>query len=82
MYSNVHCITLPNVWNNMLNGVLYLSPQKQPVTALISSLSGTYATNYQAMYSGLLMSIIPLLIVYLLFQNLFVQSAMLGAVKG
>ena len=34
------------------------------------------------MYSGLLMSIIPLLIVYLLFQNLFVQSAMLGAVKG
>lgn len=81
-FASYVAITLPNVWNNMLNGVLYLSPQKQPVTALISSLSGTYATNYQAMYSGLLMSIIPLLIVYLLFQNLFVQSAMLGAVKG
>lgn len=62
--------------------MLYLSPEKQPVTALISSLSGTYATNYQAMYSGLFMSMLPLLVVYLLFQNLFVQSAMLGAVKG
>lgn len=81
-FASYVAITLPNVWNNMLNGVLYLSPKKQPITALISSLSGTYATNYQAMYSGLLMSIIPLLIIYLLFQNLFVQSAMQGAVKG
>lgn len=75
-------ITLPNVWNNMLNGVLYLSPEKQPVTALINSLSGTYATNYQAMFSGLFMSVLPLLIVYLCFQDLFVKSSMAGAVKG
>lgn len=81
-FASYVAITLPNIWNNMLNGVLYLSPEKQPVTALISSLSGTYATNYQAMYSGLFMSMLPLLVVYLLFQNLFVQSAMLGAVKG
>lgn len=81
-FASYVAITLPNVWNNMLNGVLYLSPEKQPVTALINSLSGTYATNYQAMYSGLFMSMVPLLIVYLLFQNLFVRSAMLGAVKG
>ena len=75
-------IMLPNVWNNMLNGVLYLSPEKQPVTALINSLSGTYATNYQAMFSGLFMSVLPLLIVYLCFQDLFVKSSMAGAVKG
>ena len=75
-------ITLPNVWNNMLNGVLYLSPEKQPVTALINSLSGTYATNYQAMFSGLFMSVLPLLIVYLCFQDLFVKSSMAGAIKG
>lgn len=81
-FASYVAITLPNVWNNMLNGVLYLSPEKQPVTALINSLSGTYATNYQAMYSGLFMSMLPLLVVYLVFQDLFVRSAMLGAVKG
>lgn len=81
-FASYIAITLPNVWNNMLNGVLYLTPEKQPVTALINSLSGTYATNYQAMYSGLFMSVIPILLVYLCFQNLFVKSAMLGAVKG
>ncbi len=75
-------IVLPGVWNNMLNGLLYLKPAKQPITALISSLSGTYTTNFQAMYSGLFLSVIPMLIVYLAFQNLFVKSSMLGAVKG
>ncbi len=81
-FASYVAITLPNVWNNMINGVLYLSDAKRPVTALISSLSGTYATNYQAMYSGLFMSVLPLLVVYLCFQKLFVRSAMLGAVKG
>ncbi len=81
-FASYLAITLPNVWNNMLNGILYLTPDRQPITALISSLSGTYATNYQAMYSGLFMSVVPILIVYLMFQNLFVKSTMLGAVKG
>lgn len=75
-------ITLPGVWNNMIAGVLYLSKDKQPITSLISTLNGTYTTNYQAMYSGLLLSIIPILLVYFFFQKLFVSSAMLGAVKG
>ncbi|MBP8988813.1 MAG: carbohydrate ABC transporter permease [Clostridia bacterium] len=81
-FASYLAITLPNVWNNMLNGILYLKPEHQPITALINSLSGTYTTNYQAMYSGLFLSIIPILLVYLMFQNLFVKSAMLGAVKG
>jgi len=81
-FASYMAIILPNVWNNMINGILYLAPEKQPITALISSLIGTYATNYQAMYSGLFMSAVPILAVYLVIQNLFVKSAMLGAVKG
>lgn len=75
-------ITLPGVWNNMIYGVLYLKKEHQPITSLISTLNGTYTTNFQAMYSGLLLSIIPILLVYFFFQELFVSSAMLGAVKG
>jgi len=81
-FASYVAIILPNVWNNVLNGMLYLKQDHQPITALISSLNGTYTTNYQAMYSGLLISIVPLLIIYLVFQNLFVQSSMSGAIKG
>lgn len=81
-FASYLAIVLPSVWNNMLNGILYLKPEHQPITALISSLNGTYTTNYQAQFSGLFMSILPILLVYLVFQNLFVKSSMLGAVKG
>ncbi|MBN2221078.1 MAG: carbohydrate ABC transporter permease, partial [Vallitaleaceae bacterium] len=70
-FASYVAIILPNVWNSVLNGILYLKQDHQPITALISSLNGTYTTNYQAMYSGLLISIVPLLIIYLVFQNLF-----------
>lgn len=75
-------IMLPLNWNNLLNGILYLKPEHQTLMALLSTLNGTYTTNFQAIYSGLFLAILPLLIVYLFFQNLFVKSAMLGAVKG
>lgn len=81
-FASYLAILLPNIWNNMLSGILYLKPEHQPITALISSLNGTYTTNYQAQFSGLFLSILPILIVYLAFQNLFVKSTMLGAVKG
>ncbi len=81
-FASYVAIILPNVWNNVLNGMLYLKQDHQPITALISSLNGTFTTNYQAMYSGLLISIVPILIIYLVFQKLFVQSSMTGAVKG
>lgn len=81
-FASYIAIVLPGVWNNVVTGVLYLKPEHQPITALISSLNGTFTTNFQAMYSGLLLSIVPILLVYLVFQKLFVSSSMLGAVKG
>lgn len=75
-------IMLPSIWNNLMGSILYLKPDHQTITALINNLQGTYSTNSQAIFSGLLLSMIPILLVYLVFQNLFVKSAMLGAVKG
>ena len=81
-FASFVAIMLPNVWNNLMNAVLYLKPENQTLMAMINTLNGTYATNFQALYSGLLLSMIPLLLVYLIFQNLFVKSAMVGAIKG
>ncbi len=38
--------------------------------------------NYEAIFSGLLLSLIPILLIYLVFQKMFVRSAVAGAVKG
>jgi len=75
-------ISLPVIWNDLLNGFLFLSPDKFTVIPLVNAFTGTFATNLQATYSGLLFATVPLLVVYLVFQRLFVRSALAGAVKG
>jgi ABC-type glycerol-3-phosphate transport system permease component len=75
-------IMLPTNWNNMLNGILYLKQEHMTLPALVNTMNGTYTTNLQAIYAGLFISMVPLLIVFIIFQSLFVKSTMLGAVKG
>lgn len=75
-------ISLPIIWNDLLYGFLFLSPERFTVIPLVNAFTGTFATNLQATYSGLLFATVPLLIVYLVFQRLFVRSALAGAIKG
>ncbi len=75
-------IMLPQVWNSLMGSLLYNKPEKYLLMAFINALAGTYATNYQAIYAGLMMSVLPLLVVYVLFQRLFVRAALAGAIKG
>lgn len=75
-------ITLPWYWNDLLHGLLFLSPERYTLPAFIASIGGNYGTNYEAVFSGVLLSLVPILAVYLIFQKMFVRSAMAGAVKG
>ena len=47
----------------------------------INAFAGTYTTNYQAIYAGLILAIAPLILLYLVFRRLFVRAALAGAVK-
>jgi len=75
-------ISLPVIWNDLLYGFLFLSPEKFTVIPMVTQYTGTFATNLQATYSGLLFATLPLLAVYLVFQRLFMRAALAGAVKG
>lgn len=75
-------ITMPWFWNDLLHPLVLLRPDNYTLPAFVASISGTFTTNYEAIYSGVLLSVAPILIVYLIFQKLFVRSAMSGAVKG
>jgi multiple sugar transport system permease protein len=74
-------VHLPVFWNNLIYGFVFLKPEKQPIVPLITSLSSEYATNFQAIYSALFISVLPMLALYLLFQKMFIRSALAGAVK-
>jgi len=74
---------LPMIWNDLLYSMLFLKPENYTLVPWINSfVGGAFATNFQAIYTGLLVSMLPLLVIYLVFQKFFVKAALSGAVKG
>lgn len=69
-------------WNEFLLAQIFLSSDTmKTVTTGILAFSGEYSTNYPLMMSGVLLSVLPVLIVYIIFQKHFVNGFS-GAVKG
>jgi ABC-type glycerol-3-phosphate transport system permease component len=71
-------------WNNYLGPLIYLkSPELFTIPLAIASFGGAVGlTNYNAQMAMSVISIIPLLIIFLLFQRRFVEGITAGAVKG
>ncbi len=76
------CVRLPKYWNDLVTGLVLLDPEKYTIVPLVSSLSGKFTTNFQAIYSGLALSLIPVILLYLLFNRLFIRAQLAGAIKG
>lgn len=75
--------TFINKWNDLITPlVLINSPEKFPMPVVISNIRGLYETNFGAIYLGVTISIIPILIVVVLFSKALIQGLTIGAVKG
>ncbi|WP_178019814.1 carbohydrate ABC transporter permease [uncultured Paenibacillus sp.] len=71
-----------STWNEFLLAQIFITKDSmQPVTAGLLTFRGQYSTNYTLLSAAVLISIVPILAVYLFFQKYFV-SGMAGAVKG
>ena len=75
-------VALPGFWNDFLGPFVFLGPNNTTLLVLINSFIGQYSQNYQVIYSGVVLSLLPLMIIYLLFRRWFIQGVMAGAVKG
>ena len=75
-------IMLPLIYNQFLEPYVYLDPGNSTLLPYIQSISGQFSTNYQVIYASVLGSVVPLIVVYLLFRRFFVEGAMSGAIKG
>ncbi|GGG07469.1 putative ABC transporter permease protein YurM [Paenibacillus albidus] len=69
-------------WNEFLLAQIFITKDSmRTITTGLLSFKGEHATDYTLMNAGVLISIIPTLVVYLLFQKYFV-SGLAGSVKG
>ncbi|HML20894.1 MAG TPA: carbohydrate ABC transporter permease [Aggregatilinea sp.] len=73
---------LPSLWNDFMGPYIYLDKNNTTLLPLIQSYTGTYTTNYQVTYTGIFVSIVPLVLIYIMFRKWFIRGAMSGAVKG
>jgi ABC-type glycerol-3-phosphate transport system permease component len=75
-------IFLPLIWNDFVHPFVYLDRSNTTILPLIQTYSGQYASNFQVIYTGVFLSIVPLVLIYLLFRQWFIRGAMAGAIKG
>ena len=75
-------IQLPLIYNQFLEPYVYLDPANTTLLPFIQSAVGQFSTNYQLIYSAIFASVVPMVIVYLLFRSWFVEGVMAGAIKG
>jgi ABC-type glycerol-3-phosphate transport system permease component len=70
-------------WNNFFNAFILISSiEKYTLPMLIGTLRGdVYRTEYGAIYLGLALSIVPIIIIYAIFSRFIVSGIAMGAVK-
>jgi multiple sugar transport system permease protein len=70
-------------WNNFFTPFIMISSiQKYTLPMLVKTLQGdVYRTEYGAIYLGLAMTIVPILLIYAIFSRYIVNGIALGAVK-
>jgi multiple sugar transport system permease protein len=70
-------------WNNFLNAFVLISSMKRyTLPMLVQTLQGDmYRTEYGAIYLGLAVVVVPIIIIYAIFSRYIVNGIALGAVK-
>jgi len=70
-------------WNNFIGPQLILqSAGRQPLAVAMNNLHGVYGTDYGLVMAGTLVSIAPIMALFLLLQREFIAGLTAGAVKG
>ncbi|WP_186578116.1 carbohydrate ABC transporter permease [Aquibacillus kalidii] len=73
------------VWNDYLAPIIYLSsPEKLTIQLVIANFNATYAiqTDYPLIMAASVIALLPMLIVFLVFQKQIIESIAITGVKG
>ena len=70
-------------WNDYLWPLLMLTDKaKMTLPIALSTLNGQYATEYNVLMAGSLISMVPIILIYIFAQKYFQNGMMAGGIKG
>jgi ABC-type glycerol-3-phosphate transport system permease component len=70
-------------WNELLRPLIFLStPEKLPLTVGLAALRSQYSTLWNLIMAGALISVIPVLILFVVAQRYFVRGVTSSGLKG
>lgn len=76
-------LTFLGSWNNLLGPVIYLKTiEKFTLMIGLSFFQGQYVTDYSLLMAGSLISLLPIILLYMVAQKYFVQGIALTGIKG
>ena len=83
MVSAFMTIVFIGTWNNFIIPQIVLqSPEGHPLAVAIFGLKGLYSADYSLIMAGTLVSIAPVMVLFLMLQREFISGLTSGAVKG
>lgn len=72
-----------NLWNNFLTPLIFTHSQNaRTLSVMLNYFMSTFATNYSAMFAAIIITVIPNVIIYLIFSDKIVGGLTDGSVKG
>lgn len=70
-------------WNDLITPLVLLSSaEKFPMPVVISNIRGLYEANFGAIYLGVTISVVPIIVVVVLFSKSIIKGLTVGAIKG
>jgi multiple sugar transport system permease protein len=76
-------ITFIGAWNNFIGPqVILQTPELYPLSVALNNLKGVYGTEYGLITAGTVVSVAPVMCLFLLLQREFISGLTSGAVKG
>ena len=74
---------LVSVWNDTMFPMVFIdSKSLKPLSTSLLAFKGQFTSRYTVMFAGVVLSSIPIIIVYLSMQKKFVEGMMIGSIKG
>jgi cellobiose transport system permease protein len=75
-------LTFMNAWNDFFWPLVVLTPGNPTVQVAVSTLQSGYVQDYSLVFAGTLISILPLIAIFLVLGRQIIGGIMKGAVKG
>lgn len=81
--ATVAIYTFVSMWNELNYALVFLSDQRKMTVPIgLNSFKGQYSTNYVALFAAVMITILPSLIIFSIFNKQVIEGMTSGAVKG